>query len=186
MVFSRNLKMNDASSSEVSNQIPKRRWKSKKSSKFDQGVEQREPMEYSSNRSGLQNPTDNTREKYRSIAHSERTDQEATSPFVGNKCSERLFSLSKEQQKAGKMRREAIAKKRWEKENPVVKDYGVLPLSRASDFYKKDAKWLLQRESYLNERRSQEENKMNQSSDTGDRPKSRQSGARRSRFYNYT
>ncbi len=67
-------------------------------------------------------------------------------------CSERLYNLSKEKQENGKKRREAIALAITKKNAiPKKEDFGVIPLSKASNMYNKGLKMLHEKNTKLQE-----------------------------------
>ena len=89
-------------------------------------------------------------------------DKESLDPFIGNKCSERLYSYSKQQQEDGKLKKRAIdllILKRRERRMPPRLDFGKISLSRASDMYNKGKWWLQRKEAYLHQRRTEEDAK---------------------------
>ena len=70
-------------------------------------------------------------------------------PETAKKCSDRLYSLSKKQQAAGKQRREAIAEAARRRRAPARHDYGVLASDKASNMYNKGVRKTHEREAYL-------------------------------------
>ena len=72
-----------------------------------------------------------------------------TAPETAKKCSDRLYSLSKKEQAAGKQRREAIAEAARRRRAPARHDYGVLASDKASNMYNKGVRKTHEREAYL-------------------------------------
>ena len=72
-----------------------------------------------------------------------------TAPETAKKYSDRLYSLSKKQQAAGKQRREAIAEAARRRRAPARHDYGVLASDKASNMYNKGVRKTHEREAYL-------------------------------------
>jgi len=82
--------------------------------------------------------------------------KEKVTSLVGNICSERLYSHSKEQQELGKKRREEIALASLWKNRPLRKDFGVISPDRAANQYLQGMRQLENKESYLRELRARD------------------------------